>query len=225
MAKKKQKQPEKKTGIKTVYIISALLIISALAIYVFVSGANSPENPVNPEKLPSGVYTKLNKPSSYEPGKVKIMEFMKFDCSHCYDLHKNLPQLLQKYEGKIQITYIPIVFQKQSTKSIEAYNISEQMGKGQEMQDALFKAKFENGMDVMESTIALETVAASIGLGADFNQKLESGAAKDAANQSLRLMSEYGVDGTPTLIINGNLMVTPTVQNLDTVIGSLLSNQ
>ena len=37
-------------------------------------------------------------------------------------------------------------------------------------------------MDIMESNIAIETVAASIGLGADFNQKLESGAMKNAAN-------------------------------------------
>ena len=216
MAKNKQQLPEKKSGIQTIHIILALLVISALAFYFLNSGEKSTE------KLPAGDYSKLNKPADYQPGKVKIMEFMKFDCSHCYDLHKNMPQLLKKYGDKLEIKYIPIIFPKQSTKSIEAFIIAEQLGKGEEMLDALFKAKFEQGMDVMESTIALETVAASIGLGADFNKELESGAAKNAANQNLNLMRDYNVDGTPTVVINGNLMVVPTVTNLDTVIGSLV---
>jgi thiol:disulfide interchange protein DsbA len=216
MAKKKQKIPEKKSGLKTIYIILAFIIISGLAIYVWNSGENSSE------KVPAGDYTKLNKPSTYESGKVKIMEFMKFDCSHCYNLHNNMPQLLKNYTDKLEITYIPIIFPGQSTKSIEAYIIAEQMGKGTEMQDALFKAEFEQKMDVMESTIALETIAANIGLGSDFNQKLESGALKNAASENLKLMNDYNVDGTPTVIINGNLMVVPTITNLDTVIGSIL---
>ncbi|KAB2946624.1 MAG: periplasmic protein disulfide isomerase I [Candidatus Methanoperedens nitroreducens] len=219
MAKKKQKIPEKKSGIQTIHIILALLVISALAIYFLNSGEKSTE------KLPAGDYSKLSKPADITPSKVKIMEFMKFDCSHCYDLHKEMPQLLKKYGDKVEIKYISIVFPKQSTKSIEAYTIAEQMGKGEEMRDALFKAKFEQGMEVMESNIALETVAASIGLGTEFNQKLESGAAKNAANENLNLMKEYNVEGTPTVIVNGNLMVVPTVTNLDTVIGSLLSEQ
>lgn len=214
---------EKKTNMTWVYAGLAVFIIAALAVY-FYSGSSSDTKPN--EKLPTaGNYQTLNNLSTYEPGKVKITEFFKFDCIHCYELHKNMPRLLKKYGDKVNITYIPIIFPKQSTKSIEAYKISEQMGKGEEMRDALFMAKFEKGMDVMESTIALETVAASIGLGADFNQKLESGAAKNAANENLKLMNDYGVDGTPTVVINGNLLVTPTIQNLDMVIGSLLSDQ
>jgi thiol:disulfide interchange protein DsbA len=216
MAKKKQKLPEKKSGLKTIHIILALIIISGLAIYLLNSGEKSSE------KVPDGNYTKLNKPSTYESGKVKIMEFMKFDCLHCYDLHNNMPKLLEKYPGKLEITYIPIIFPTQSTKSIEAYIIAEQMEKGEEMRDALFKAKFEQGMDVMESTIALENIAAKIGLGSDFNQKFESGTLKNASSENLKLMRDYNVDGTPTVVINGNLMVVPTITNLDTVIGSIL---
>jgi predicted DsbA family dithiol-disulfide isomerase len=125
----------------------------------------------------------------------------------------------------VEITYIPINFPKQSTKSVEAYIIAKQMGKGDEMYGALFTAGFEKNMDIMESTIAIETVASSIGLGPDFNQKFESGAATKEALDNLKLANNYKVDGTPTVIINGNLMVVPTtIANLDTVIGSILGS-
>jgi thiol:disulfide interchange protein DsbA len=174
------------------------------------------------QKTIAGDYTKLNNPSTSEPGKVKIMEFLNFNCIHCYDLQKNMPQLLQKYGDKAEITYIPINFSKQSTKSVEAYIIAKQMGKGDEMYVALFNANFEKGIDIMESTIAIETVASGIGLGPDFNQKLESGAAAKEALDNFKLANNYHIDGTPTVIINGNLMVVPTIENLDKVIGSIL---
>lgn len=217
MSKKKTVPPPKKSNLTLIYLGLAVLIIAALAVY-FSANHEAPE-----EKLPAaGEYVKLNLPTTYEPGKVKIIEFLKFDCSHCYDLHKNLPQLLEKYGDNVSITYVPIVWQGQSTKSIEAYIIAEQMGKGEEMQDALFNALWVNKMDVMESTIALENAAASIGLGPEFNKELEGNNARALALANLQNMTRYGVQGTPTVIINGNLQVTPTVTNLDAVIGSLL---
>lgn len=220
MAKKKHIPPPKKSTPALVYAGLAALVIAALVIF-FTSGT-PPGKPQ--EKLPTaGDYLKLSQQSNYEPGMVKIMVFMKFDCPHCYELDKNMPQLLQKYGDKVQVTYVPIVWPKQSTKSIEAYIIAERMGEGEEMRVALFRAKFVQGMDVMESTLALEDVAASIGLGADFNAKLEGGDGKKAAQANLGLMNKYGVQGTPTVVINGNLDVNPAIANLDTVIGSLLS--
>ncbi len=222
MAKKKQKQkPPKKSSMTLIYVAAALVVIAALAVYI----SYKPAAETPPEKLPStGEYLKLNKPTTYEPGKVRIIEFLKFDCSHCYDLHKNLPQLLEKYGDNVNITYVPIIWQGQSTKSIEAYIIAEQMGKGEEMQDALFTAEFSKGMDIMGSIPALENVASGIGLGTDFNARLEGNDARNAALANLNLMRDYDVQGTPTLIINGNLMVNPpTAENLDKIISSLLS--
>ena len=216
MAKKKQKLPEKKSGIQTIHIILAILVFSALAIYFLNSGEKSPE------KLPDDNYKKLN--TTIEPGKVKIIEFLNFGCSHCNDLRKNMPQILQKYGDKVEITYIPINFPslKQTTKSVEAYIIAQQMGKGDEMLVALFDAKFDKGMDILESTIAIENVAASIGLGSDFNQKLESGAGKNGANYNLRLANDYQIAGTPAVFINGKLQEDYSIANLDKVVGSLL---
>lgn len=219
MAKKKHIPPPKKSNPALVYAGLAALVIAALVIYF---SSTAPEKPQ--EKLPTaGEYVKILQSSTYEPGKVKIMVFMKFDCPHCYELDKNMPQLLQKYDDKVQVTYVPIVWPKQSTKSIEAYIIAEQMGKGEEMRVALFRAMFENGMDVMESTLALEDVAASIGLEVDFNAKLKGGDGKNGAQANLGLMNKYGVQGTPMVVINGNLDVNPAIANLDTVISSLLS--
>ncbi|MCZ7385248.1 MAG: thioredoxin domain-containing protein [Candidatus Methanoperedens sp.] len=223
--KKKQKLPEKKSNLTLVYAGVAVVVVAVVVLF-FLSTSPA-ENPLTTRERAT-----LNFSTTYEPGKVKITEFMKFDCPHCYDLHNELPQLLEKYGNNVTITYVPIIFPGQSTKSIEAYIIAEQMGKGKEMQDALFnEAHVEmlnrevigSNLKVMESVPTLESVAASIGLGADFNAALEKNDARGAALVNLEFMNKYGIQSTPTIIINGNRSVDPpTAANLDAVLSSLL---
>jgi thiol:disulfide interchange protein DsbA len=232
MAKKKQKVPEKKSNKNIIYAGLALLIIAVLAAYVL--SGTEPEKPV--EKLPStGKYVKINKPTTYEPGKVKITEFLKFNCGHCYSLNQQLPALKKKYGDRLEITYKPMLWRSLPQdqgfrKSIEAYIIAERMGKGEEMKDALFNAMFVEKKD-LTSDIMLGDIARSVGLGDDFITALKNGDAKDEAEANIRLAESYQVDETPTIIINGNLKVNPSMtnedmtqmlSNLDSISGSLL---
>jgi protein-disulfide isomerase len=209
MAKKKKKVIEKKSNKTILYVGLAVLFIAAVAIY-FIS---------NPSQKPQDTTSNI---FQHAPGKVKVVEFMKFDCIHCYNLHNEMPKILKKYGDKVNITYIPIVFPGQSTRSVEAYIIAQQMGKGDEMQNALFTAKFVNGTDIMQSIPALENTAASIGLGTDFNSKLESGDAKQAAQANLALMAEYNIQDTPTIFVNGK-QTGPLATDLDTSINATLN--
>lgn len=234
MAKKKQKQPEKKSNLAIVYAALALLVIAVLV--GFISLNKAPEKPV--EKLPSaGEYVKLtDKTTTYEPGIVKMTEFMKFNCGHCYTLNQQLPALKKKYGDKLMITYKPMLWRtaandQQFRKSIEAYILAERMGKGEEMKDALFKAMFVDKKD-LTSEIILSDIAAGIGLGDDFSTALKNGDAKDEAEADIRLAESFQVDETPTVIVNGNLKITPALTNrdmnqmsanLDAIINSLLT--
>lgn len=182
------------------------------------------------DHLPTaGNFVKLNKPSTYEAGKVKMMEFFKFNCGHCYEFHQMLPELEKKYD--LEITYIPMLWLSMDEaliKSNEAYILAEKMGKGNEMKDALFKAYFVDRMDIT-SIAVLEDIGRDIGLGEDFVTALRSGDARKEAEEYIKLAESYQVYETPTIIINGNLKITPSltygnvermVNNLDIIIGS-----
>jgi protein-disulfide isomerase len=96
----------KKSNLTLVYIGLAVLVIAALVMYF---SSTAPEKPE--EKLPTaGKYVKLNQPSTYEPGKVKITEFLKFNCGHCFSLNPQLPVLKKKYGDNLSITYKPMLW-------------------------------------------------------------------------------------------------------------------
>ncbi|GFO96170.1 DSBA oxidoreductase [groundwater metagenome] len=224
MSKKKRAPPPKKPYRTMIYAGFALLVIIAVFAYLSLNHPSevpidiySPDNSI-PAKSP-GAYSSLDVNPS-EQGKVRIVEFLKFDCSPCYDLHKEMPGILKNYGDRVEIIYVPIAFEGQSTRSIEAYIIAKQMGKGKEMRDALFQAKFENNRDVMESLVVLKEVAAGIGLGPDFNAKLEGNYAKKSALKNNAYAQMYMIKGTPTILINGKEVNIP---DLNSSIFSLLS--
>lgn len=240
MAKKKQKIPEKKASITWVYVGLAVLVIAGLAVYVY-SGSNSDNNtsPGNnlKEKVPTaGKFGTMKNPSTYEPGKVKITEFLKFNCPHCNLFNQQMPALKKKYGDRLEITYKPMLWKSVKgdlvfKKSIEAYILAERMGKGEEMKDALFKAMFIENRD-LTSELQLGDIGKSVGLGDEFITALKNGDAKDEADADIKLAESFQVDETPTIIINGKFKVTPSmtnedttqmVNNLDTIINSLLS--
>lgn len=224
MSKKKRLPPPKKSSRTMVYAGFALLVIIAAAAYI---SLNRPTDSLTDaysfeSQTPAqstGAYSLLDVNPS-EQGKVRIVEFMKFDCSHCNDLHKEMPAILKNYGEKVEIIYVPISFEGQSIKSIEAYLIAKEMGKGKEMRDALFKARFESNRDVMGSTIVLEEVAASIGLGSDFNSRLEGGYAEKAALKNNAYAGMYQIKGTPTVLINGKEVNVP---DINATISSILN--
>jgi protein-disulfide isomerase len=216
MSKKKRVPPPRKPNRTMIYAGIALLVFIAVFAYMSLNhqpevliDAYSPENPIPAQS--TGAYSSLDLNSS-EQGKVRIVEFLKFDCSHCYDLHKEMPQILKSYGDRVEIIYVPISFEGQSIKSIEAYLIAKEMGKGKEMRDALFKARFDSNRDVMGSMMVLKDVAASIGLGTDFNSKLDGDYARKAALKNNAYARIYMIKGTPAVLINGKEVSVPDIK-------------
>jgi len=236
MAKKKRKrnvEPENKLNKNLLYAAIAVVAVIVIALIWSFLGSSTE---VPEEKITtSGKFLKINEPSTYEPGKVKIIDYFKFNCGHCYSLNQRMPELEEKYGDQLEITYRPMLWLTEPKdlpfrKSNEAYIIAERMGKGDEMKSALFDALFLDNKDLSDVAV-LEDIASSIGLGDDFATALENGEARDEAQEYINLARPLVLE-TPTIIINGNLKVTPTltgggidqmVDNMDTIIGSLLS--
>ncbi|VVB90354.1 Thioredoxin [uncultured archaeon] len=234
MSKKKRVPPPKKSNNTLIYAGLAVVVIAVLAFILLNNTTPEPKG-----KLPTaGKFIKLNTPSTYEPGKVKIVEYMKFGCSHCYALSQKMPDFKNKYGDRLEVTYKPMLWRSipadlPTRISIEAYILANRSGKGEEMKDAIFKAVFvDNNLNALSSESVLSAIAKKIGLGDDFAAALERGDAKNEAEDNINQAENYGVSYTPTLIINGNLKIDPSMvnqdnnlmdQNLDTVISSLLS--
>ena len=149
MVKNKLRNSNRKSKVsnmkKTIIGIAVLTVI--VLGYYYLSPQEDASNSLDVKKI-EGKYTLLSRnPTPYQ-GKVVATEFMSFYCDHCYGLEERMPAILEKYGERLQVVYKPIVWSGQSTNSVEAYIIAEQLGKEKEMREALFNAQFKEGKDI-----------------------------------------------------------------------------
>ncbi|HDL16045.1 MAG TPA: hypothetical protein ENH28_07840 [Euryarchaeota archaeon] len=233
MLKKKQKKTVRNSfGIKAA-IVAGLLLISILFVMNIVK--EKPQEQITStsgeQQLVLGLYPVIDKPAINEPGKVKITEFMSFYCDQCYRFNTIKHQLVNKYGDALEFKVVPIVWGEQSVKTVEAYILAERHGKGTEMADTIFNAEFNQSRNISDVNV-LSAIGKQVGLGDEFVKNLKSGSAREDAINNIRQAINYKVNETPTLIVNGNIVVTPHPtgddvsamgKNLDVIIQKLLN--
>ncbi|MEZ4813654.1 MAG: thioredoxin domain-containing protein [Bdellovibrionota bacterium] len=148
---------------------------------------------------------------------VKIVEFSDFKCPHCAQNHKNMPPALYPFKEKIQVIYknFPLDTACNSGGSHRnaclaaraARCVSKKMGYKSftEMQEYLF-ANFESF-----DKESIEAEATSLGLSkSDYADCVESSEVHQEIKEEIDLGKSLGIEGTPSLFINGKFLRSGT---------------
>ena len=151
---------------------------------------------------------------SFDGKTVEISEFISFYCGHCYSFQRWIPVVRGNFPGKVRWKTMPIYWGKGSSKPGEAFLIAEESGKGEEMKAAIFHANFVQRLDIGKVEL-LEKLAGDIGLGFDFSMKLRGGDKEKEAREALQMATAYGISSTPSVVIAGNILTSPTMTNGD----------
>ncbi len=237
MAKKRWKKKErleraaqpvsKGGGSNSKLVLAGVIVLILAGYFIFGSGGdNSLETP--PPADIAGKYMLFSdKASTHVQGRVELIEFFDFTCSHCYAFHKDTwPALKNKYGDKVELIDTGIPLRESSIPPLEAYEIAKDFGKGEEMKDALFTAFHEEDLDITKVQI-LADIAEKIGLErAAFSDALSSRSKASLVESNRRLANSYKLTGTPTFVLDGNIKATGTSSdNLQAIIDSILEGE
>lgn len=160
-----------------------------------------------------GVYTEVPGQQFVFNGKeIEIVEFLSFYCGHCYHFEKSIPVIKGNFPKKIRWKTVPIYWGKGSPKPGEAYLLAEEAGRGEEMKKAIFRAFFIEKKNIGDVEV-LENIGLEVGLGFDFSRRLRAGEKAEDVRKAIALSEQYTVNETPTLIVAGNLKVSPGMLN------------
>ncbi len=150
--------------------------------------------------------------SGEDSAPVTIVEFTDYQCPFC-------SRFAEETHGKIVDTYVttgkvkyivrdlPLPFHPHAQEAAEAARCAGDQGKYMEMYDELFV----NQKAWAEATKVIDIYtgyAGEIGLNiAVFSECLSSGTKTEAVKADLALAEELGINGTPSFVINGKILV------------------
>ena len=173
------------------YLIIFLLLILAL--------------PVNSAERIRGHYAVVGKvPKAHTVEKVVFEEFMNFGCPHCNNLREASIEFRKQQKDRVKFIDIPIVFRGQDDAPLRLYYVARKLGKGDQIKDELFKARFTHGVDVFDKGI-VNYLARSLGLSEAFQKEKDAPWVNQLLAEGELKAQQYGLTGTPTVVLQYSL--------------------
>ncbi|MBF0153055.1 MAG: thiol:disulfide interchange protein DsbA/DsbL [Magnetococcales bacterium] len=163
------------------------------------------------EDLLAGKHYTLIQNSSPAPGnRPQVLEIFNFKCPHCFKLHPVFAAWAEKNQDRFEIRSLPIVWDNQSDLPVRAYFTALLLGKGKEMQHLLFKATFQDSMEI-DNPDVIAFLAEEAGLKADpFKSQLTGFGVVAKVSQAKAQARAFGISGTPSVVVNGRYLVQGT---------------
>ena len=182
----------------------------AAAIQINLSAPESPSFSIATDDQPAkGTATAL----------VTIVAFTDFECPSCARQHPVLERIVSEFGDRVRLVVrdFPLSQHANARKAAEAAEAAREQGKYWEYVSVLFRNQSALGID------KLRQYATELGLDrARFDASLDSGKFADKVQRDVLDGRRLGVNGTPTLYINGKRVADNSYESLKSAIESAL---
>lgn len=221
----REKRQRQQRLITILVVVGAALLVTGLLIAPSIRAATAPVGEIikiTPEPRPLVDGKAMGDPNA--PVKVDVWE--DFQCPACRDYTQNIePQIVQNYvaTGKVLYTFHHFPFiddrsaSKESDQAANASMCASDQGKFWEYHDYLY-ANWNSENAGAFSDKRLVAFAEALGLDmSKFNQCFDKNTFKDAINQDFADGQQAGVQGTPSVFVNGQIIKPGYVPSYDDV--------
>jgi protein-disulfide isomerase len=198
-----------------IVLVVALLLVSG-GLGEDVAAVEEPDSPAPAAELRDGLT--LVAEGAAPPVTIEIFEDVQ--CPHCQTFTETVEPLIiaeHVVPGRASLTYNDyIIFGEQSNDAAVAMRAADELG------DAFWDyhhTLYHNAEDGDFSRSWLADIAESIGLDRDeFLALLDDDELQAGVADSMALASSYGISSTPSVVVNGELIGTPTWDELDAAV-------
>ncbi|MBE8591454.1 thiol:disulfide interchange protein DsbA/DsbL [Pseudomonas sp. MAFF 301449] len=177
-------------------ILSAALVTASL----FGMTAQAADVPLEAGKT----YVELTNPVPVSvPGKVEVVELFWYGCPHCYAFEPVINPWVEKLPKDVNFKRIPAMFGGPWDAHGQLFLTLEAMGVEHKVHNAVFNAIQKEGKRLTKPDEMADFVATQ-GVDKDkFLATFNSFAIQGQIKQAKELAQKYGVQGVPTMIVNG----------------------
>ncbi|MEA3276921.1 MAG: thiol:disulfide interchange protein DsbA/DsbL [Pseudomonadota bacterium] len=156
-------------------------------------------------------YTELARPQATETGdKIEVLELFWYGCPHCFHLEPTLDQWLEKQGDNVVFRRMPAILGSHWEPHARAFYAAELMEAQDKIHVPLFDAMHVKKRKIMDED-ALVAFAVEQGVdGEEFRKAYNSFFVNMKVRRAVELGRRFGVDGVPSVIVNGKYRTSPT---------------
>lgn len=145
-------------------------------------------------------------PTSVQPGQIEVIEFFWYGCPHCFALEPYLEAWLKHKPANVVFRRIPGALPgSEWMTAAQAFYTAQALGLEPKINTPLFNAiHIKQQYRLAQSEDALEGFFANYGVSKQqFESTWNSFSVQLKLNQASEIEQRYGLEGVPTIIVNG----------------------
>ncbi|PRY59293.1 protein-disulfide isomerase [Knoellia remsis] len=178
--------------------------------------------PADPQALRPDTYRLSTAPND----KVNLVEFLDFECEACGALYPLMEELRTKYDGKVTfgIRYFPITSHFNAERAARAVEAAAQQGEVEAMYKKMYDTQKQWAEQQEPKDDLFRSYAEEIGLDMKaYDKAYTSQQTLDRIAKDVAEGKALGVQGTPTLFLNGKKLEPKSGQDLVAAIDKALA--
>ena len=160
-------------------------------------------------------YAKLAKPvtPSAAAGKVEVLEFFWYSCSHCNEFEPTLAAWMKNTAPKnTSVQRVPVAFNASFAAQQKLYYTLEGMGKVDELHARVFRAIHVERQNLSKEDAIFAWVAKQPGVDmVKFKEVYNSFSVASQVRRATQLQESYGVEGVPSMGVAGRYYTDGTM--------------
>ncbi len=145
-------------------------------------------------------------PTQVKPGEVEVIEFFWYGCPHCFAVEPYLEAWLKTKPKGVAFRRIPAAMpNSEFYTDAQAYFTAQILGIGDKIHEPFFNAIHLDGNGALRDDVsALRDFFGKFGVAPkDFDATWSSFAVQTRMAEAQQEANRYGVEGVPTIIVNG----------------------
>jgi protein dithiol oxidoreductase (disulfide-forming) len=159
-------------------------------------------------------YVQLERPLevSLPPGKkIELVEFFWYECPHCNAFQPLLVDWMRTLPADVALRYVPVGFTPRHEAAQRMFCALQVMGLAEDLHAKIYDAIHLRNRRIDFEYQMVSLVSGLGGDGARFREVVRSPEVASLARRATQLADAYGVDGVPTLGIQGRFRTSPAM--------------
>jgi thiol:disulfide interchange protein DsbA len=138
------------------------------------------------------------------PGKIEVVEFFSYACSHCFDMHPKISKWAASLPSNVQFVRIPTALGRRDWGAlVRTFYALESLGELQRFDTAIFDAIHRDRVRLFDETNITNWLAQQGVPAGKFSAAFNSSEISEKALRAERMAHDYRVSGTPYVVVGG----------------------
>lgn len=143
-----------------------------------------------------------------EEGRIQVVEIFWYGCPHCYSFEPKVSAWKDALPADVEFVYLPAPLNDVWALHARVFYAARELGVLDQVHQAFYDALHDQGRQ-MRSEAAILRFIDQRGLDVEaFREAMRSEAVRDQVMDAAFRIQDYGIEGVPSLVINGEALIS-----------------